>query len=173
MSFYICTFMHLFTFLSSFAVRPIITKISYRSNGSESRNLPSAGERQLSLTEFTPQTELTCEAYSSPPPGIIWLKDGITLQRLTEGRVITTKRGPFNESRNITQSVLKFKEVQLSDAGKYTCRASNGNVSPIPGNTTWTLMLIIGELLHCYLLYCDDGVRHKHIFSKCTVFQFN
>ena len=153
--------MHLFSFLCSFAVRPIITKISYRRNGSVSQNL-------LPLREFTPQTELTCEASSSPPPEIIWLKDGIALQNLTERRVITT-----NALENITQSVLKLKEVQLSDAGNYTCRASNGNVSPIPGNTTWTFMLNIGELLHCYLLYCEDGVRRKHIFSKCTVFQFN
>ena len=136
--------MHLFTFLSSFPVRPIITKISY-SNGSVSQNLLPAGERQLSLAEFTLQTELKCEASSSPPPEIIWLKDGIALQNLTERRVITT-----NALENITQSFLKLKEVQLSDAGNYTCRASNGNVSPIPGNTTWTFMLNISELLHCH-----------------------
>ena len=97
----------------------------------------------LSLEEFTPQLELMCEADGSPPPEIIWLRDGIALQNLTDRREITT-----SERGNITLSTLTLKEVQLSDAGEYTCRASTGNVSPIPGMTAWAFMVnVTGEIL--------------------------
>ena len=97
----------------------------------------------LSLEEFTPQFELTCEAYGSRPPEIIWLRDGIALQNLTGQREIAT-----GELGNTTLSTLTLKEVQLSDAGEYTCRASTGNVSPIPGMTAWAFMVnVTGEIL--------------------------
>ena len=97
----------------------------------------------LSLDEFTSQFELACEANGSRPPEVIWLRDGIALQNLTDQRVITT-----SELGNITRSSLTLKEVQLSDAGEYTCRASTGNVSPEPGITAKTITVdVTGQLL--------------------------
>ena len=94
------------------------------------------------MVEFTPQLELTCEAYGSLPLDIDWLKDGIILQNLTERRVITVENGGgFGEFGSITQSIFILSEVQLSDAGEYTCRATSGDVSPIPGITAWTFLL--------------------------------
>ena len=127
--------------LSYFAVRPNITRITSSNDSSGVQNVSNGG--LLSLKEFTPQLELMCRAHGSRPPEIIWLRDGIALQNLTGQRQITT-----SERGNITLSTLTLKEVQLSDAGEYTCRASTGNVSPIPGTTAWAFMVnVTGEIL--------------------------
>ena len=115
-------------------MRPNITSIT-TANSDSSKSQSLVHEGMWSLKEFTPKIELTCKAYGSPQPEVVWLKDGIALQNLTGRRVITTNGGPPSELRIITQSILRLTEVQLSDAGEYTCRASSGNVSPIPGIT--------------------------------------
>lgn len=131
-------------FHSLYAVRPNITSITGSVNGSEGVTLFHEG--LLSLNEFTPRLELTCEAYGAPPPIISWLKDGIVLQNLTSRRIITSG-GSHRELGNITQSTLGLSEVQLSDAGEYTCRAISGNVSPILGTTAWKFLFnVTGEL---------------------------
>ncbi len=103
----------------------------------------------LTLPEFTPRLELTCEAYGIPSPDVVWLINGIAVQNLSTRRVITVEVGQsLGELGNLTQSTLSLSEVQLSDAGEYTCRATSGNVSPIPGTTAWTFTLnVTGELL--------------------------
>ena len=127
-------------------MRPNITGIMSSVNGSLAALFH---EGMLSLEEFTPQLELTCEAYGIPPPEVVWLKDGIAL---TGRRVITAGGGSLGELGSITRSILKFTEVQLSDAGEYTCRASSGNVAPIPGTTAWTFIFqVTGELLGCVI----------------------
>ena len=124
------------------AVRPNITGIMSRVNGSEGPALFHEG--MLSLPEFTPELELTCEAYGIPPPDVVWLKDGIALQNIPGRRAITVEDGgSLDELGNLTQSTLILSEVQLSDAGEYTCRAISGNVSPIPGTTAWIFMFIV------------------------------
>ena len=127
-------------------MRPNITDIMSSVNGSETQALYH--EDILSMLESTPLLELTCEAYGAPPPEVVWLKDGIALHSLPGRRIITAEdRGSFGELGNIIRSTLSLSEVQLSDAGEYTCRAITGNVSPIPGTTAWTFMLkVTGEL---------------------------
>ena len=117
-------------------------------NGSEEPVLFHEGF--LSLDEFTPQLLLTCEAYGTPPPEIAWLNNGIALQNIPGRRTITVEDGgSFGELGTITRSTLSLSEVQLSDAGEYTCRAISGNVSQIPGTTAWTFMFAVtGELLN-------------------------
>ena len=136
----------LVTVLYAYVVRPNITDIMSSVNGSETQALYH--EDILSLLESTPLLELTCEAYGSPPPEVVWLKDGIALQSLPDRRIITAEdRGSFGQLGNIIRSTLRLSEVQLSDAGEYTCRAIIGNVSPIPGTTAWTFILkVTGEL---------------------------
>ena len=121
-----------------FTVRANITGITTRVGDSEEQDLFHRG--MLSLGEFTPQLELTCEAYGDPPPEIVWLRNGSTLQNLTDRRVIPAEDGGSlgDLGQRITRSRLILSEVQLSDAGEYTCRATSGNVSPIPGTTAWT-----------------------------------
>ena len=121
-----------------FTVRANITGITTRvGNSSEEQAL--FHRRVLPLGEFTPQLELTCEAFGDPPPEIVWLRNGVTLQNLTDRRVITAEDGgSLGDLGRITRSRLILSEVQLSDAGEYTCRATSGNVSPIPGTTAWT-----------------------------------
>ena len=130
-------------------MRPNIISITYSADGSDVQNL-FHGE-VLSLEEFTPEVRLTCEAYGSSPPEVTWLRDGIVLEpNVTDQRVITTSGGPLSELGNITRSTLRLTEVQLSDAGEYTCIARSGNVSPIPGTTAWTFIFnIAGEIVGC------------------------
>ena len=132
-----------------YAVRPNITGISSSVNGSVLPDLFHQG--MLSLPEFTSQLELTCEAYGIPSPEVVWLNDGIALLNVDGKRAITVEDGgPLGDLGNLTRSTLILSEVQLSDAGEYTCRATSGNVSPIPGTTAWTFTFqVTGELLVC------------------------
>ena len=129
-----------------YAVRPNITGIRSTVNGAVSQELYHEG--MLSLPEFTPQLELTCAAYGIPSPDVVWLRNGVALQNLPVRRVITVEDGgPFGELGSLTRSTLILSEVQLSDAGEYTCRATSGNVSPTPGTTAWTFTFnVTGEL---------------------------
>ena len=123
-----------------YAVRPNITGIA-SSAGGPARAL--FHRDMLQLAEFTPRLNLTCDAYGSPQPDIDWLKDGIVLQNLTDRRIITARR----INNGVTQATLILSVVQVSDAGEYTCRASSGDVSPIPGLTAWTFVFeVTGEL---------------------------
>ena len=133
------------TCIYMYAVRPNITGITSSVNGSEGQALYHEGT--LSLVEFTLLLELTCEAYGTPPPEVTWLKDGITVQSLPGRRAVTVEDGgSFGELGNITVSTVILTEVELSDAGEYTCRAISGNVSPIPGTTAWTFTFeVTGE----------------------------
>ena len=131
-------------------VRPNITGIMSSVNGSVEEELFHEG--LLSFDEFTPQLELTCEAYGLPPPDVIWLNNGLVLHNLTGRRVITVKGR--SELGNLTRSTLTLSEVQLSDAGEYTCRATSGNVSPILGTTAWIFMFeVTGGLLIIFMWF--------------------
>ena len=130
---------------SMYAVRPNITGIA-SSAGGPARAL--FHRDMLQLDEFTPRLNLTCDASGSPQPEIDWLKDGIVLQNLTDRRIITVEDGrSFGEQVGVTRATLILSVVQVSDAGEYTCRASSGGVSPIPGLTAWTFVFeVSGEL---------------------------
>ena len=126
-------------------MRPNITGIASRAGGP----VRALFHRDmLQLDEFTPRLNLTCYAYGSPQPEIDWLKDGIVLQNLTDRRIITVEDGrSFGEQVGVTRATLILSVVQVSDAGEYTCRASSGGVSPIPGLTAWTFVFeVSGEL---------------------------
>ena len=164
-----------------YAVRPNITGIMSSINGSEGQALYHEG--MLSLVEFTPRLELTCDAYGNPSPEVTWLKDGVALLNLPGRRAITAEDGgSLGELGNLTRSTLNLTEVQLSDAGEYTCRAISGNVSPIPGTTAWTFMFeVTGELLivvsvvSCWSVVCagmpilvlKQIVHYSNIQSSC------
>ena len=134
-------------YFSLYAVRPKIFSINQTVGGVERPALFHQG--MLTLVEFTPQLELTCEAYGDPPPDVVWLNNGIALQNIPGRRTITVENGgSFGEQSTVIRSTLSLSEVQLSDAGEYTCRAISGNVSPIPGTTAWTFMFAVtGEFV--------------------------
>ena len=148
-------------YTSLYAVRPNISSINQTVDGVEKPGLFHQG--MLTLDEFTPQLELTCEAYGDPPPDVVWLNNGIALQNIPVRRTITVEDGgSLGELGTITRSTLSLSEVQLSDAGEYTCRAISGNVSPIPGTTAWTFTFKVkGE-------FCPYNVRCLFMLSfKC------
>ena len=147
-------------------MRPNITGIMSSVNGLEGQALYHEG--MLSLPEFTPQLELTCEAYGAPLPEVVWLKDGIALQSLPGRRITTGEDGrPSGELGGIRWSTLSLTEVQLSDAGEYTCRAMSGNVSPIPGTTAWTFTFeVTGEFL-ISICSCVCNTLCPSVSSSC------
>ena len=56
-----------------------------------------------------------CPVSADPPPIFIqWLKDG---ERVTE---------LWTRFRIVKDGSLRIKDVELADAGKYTCKATNG-----------------------------------------------
>ena len=132
-------------------------------NGSVGKALFHEG--MLSFEEFTPQLELTCEAYGHPPPDVIWLNNGLVLHNITGRRVITVEDiGSLGELGNFTRSTLSLSEVQLSDAGEYTCRATSGNVSPILGTTAWIFMFqVTGGLLIIFMWFWDTNASRKFL----------
>lgn len=139
-----------------YAVRPNITGIA---SSAEGPVRPLFHGDVLQLAEFTPRLNLTCEAYGSPQLEIDWLKDGIVLQNLTDRRIITVEdRRSFGERGSITRVTLLLSVVQVSDAGEYTCRASSGAVSPIPGLTAWTFVFEVSGELSSGL--CRSGQKH-------------
>ena len=144
-------------------MRPNITGIVSRVNGSVGSDLFHEG--LLLLEEFTPQLKLTCEAYGLPPPDVVWLHNGIVLKNITGRRVITVEDGgSLGELGNLTRSTLILPVVELSDAGEYTCRATSGNVSPIPGTTAWTFMFSVTGKLSIYFRNVDSGERATTLF---------
>ncbi|XP_078604169.1 hemicentin-1-like isoform X2 [Branchiostoma floridae x Branchiostoma japonicum] len=56
---------------------------------------------------------LQCEADGTPPPSLLWLKDGQTLPQISRLRVLSNGRK------------LRILSVQMADSGLYTCIASN------------------------------------------------
>ena len=151
-------------------MRPNITGIMSSVNGSVGGALFHEG--MLSLEEFTPQVELTCEAYGLPLPDVIWLNNGLVLHNITGRRVITVEgRGSLGGLGNLTRSTLSLSVVQLSDAGEYTCRATSGNVSPILGTTAWIFMLqVTGGLLIIFMWFGTNASRKcmsmSHVLLK-------
>ena len=128
-------------------MRPNITGIA-SSAGGPARAL--FHRDMLQLDEFTHRLTLTCNASGSPQPEMDWLKDGIVLPNLTDRRIITVEDGrSFGEHGSITRATLILSVVQVSDAGEYTCRASSGGVSPIPGLTAWTFVFKVNGELSC------------------------
>ena len=110
-------------------MRPFITGVQ-ATNATMLISLAHNG--QLNRTEFD-NLSLSCTASGEPPPEIVWLLDGTVLSTDSRRSVMST----------LSYSNLTISELQLSDAGTYTCRATSGNVSPIPGQTTVDIQLTV------------------------------
>ena len=67
-------------------------------------------------TEGSPVT-IACEASGKPPPDVAWMRNGVL------------------ESSGKKTVILKFKNINRTDAGQYTCRANN-SVEATSINTT-------------------------------------
>ena len=110
------------------------------------------------MEEFTP-VDLTCSASGLPAPVIVWLKGGAVLTN-SSSRVIENTIG--NTSQRVdgtfkSTTTLRFNSLQLADSSTYTCRAVSGNVSPIPGVTSWTFEInVTGEYDHSYESYAFE-----------------
>ncbi|KAL4227348.1 hypothetical protein ACF0H5_012792 [Mactra antiquata] len=75
--------------------------------------------------------KLRCNATgaSTPPDGIDWFKDGIPLQTSNNARVSISKH--FILSARTMSSELEIKNAQMFDAGMYTCRTSDSQVTSV------------------------------------------
>jgi hypothetical protein len=131
------------SFRVNLIVRPNITGVNAVSG---SVVTPLTHNGQLTRTEFA-NLSLTCTASGEPPPEIVWLLDGTVLSTDSRRSVVST----------LSYSNLTISELQLSDAGTYTCRATSGNVSPIPGQTTVNVQLNVPSRDECLSNPCQNG----------------
>ncbi|EHA98367.1 Hemicentin-1, partial [Heterocephalus glaber] len=86
---------------------------------------------EVAIMEGHP-VQLLCEARGAPTPDIAWFKDGALLA-LASSEVVYTKGG----------RQLQLGQAQVSDAGVYTCKASN----PMGVTEKATRLAVYGEQL--------------------------
>jgi hypothetical protein len=92
--------------------------------------LLSTGEQEINITQGA-KASLACgvDFGDQPPPDIVWLKDGRTLD--------TFKNPTMLLARDRTQ--LDIGDTRLTDAGRYSCIAQNP-----AGNATVAFVLNVG-----------------------------
>ena len=66
-------------------------------------------------------TTLICTTRGHPKPDIKWLHNGHILENATS----TSASNNIGERASVEEHTLLLKHVTVSDAGKYTCLASN------------------------------------------------
>ena len=80
----------------------------------------------MTFTKTSPEegenTSATCQWQGSPEPIGRWLKDG---EELVEGTLPGRIRITFTQGGGMFMSELQIQDVELGDAGTYTCNVSN------------------------------------------------
>ena len=73
--------------------------------------------------------EFSCNATGFPPPDILWLRNGVKVQItgdfLNPNRDITVVTIQLSTNPELIVSVLSIEQVDLIDAGNYSCLATN------------------------------------------------
>ena len=135
-------------------VRPSINDIFVEANHSNIPNLTHGGV--LTAEEFT-SIILTCSASGVPLPVMTWLRNGVLLTNTSLRTIDSTVGNNTGGAEIISTTTLRINELQLTDAAMYTCRAVSGNVSPIPGVTSWTININVTckYIMLWMTMYCD------------------
>ena len=116
-----------------FAGKPSITMIQL-SSGASSLSVLDAGT--ATVTELN-NLNISCTARGTPPPEVVWLKDGTLLQS-QHGTRRWIQSTQMNQSGMATLYVSK---LLLIDAGLYSCRVLDEGISLVQGETTWSFQL--------------------------------
>ena len=72
--------------------------------------------------------EFSCNATGFPPPDILWLKDGVKVMitgNFLNPNMITAMTIQSSTNPELVVSVLSIEQVDLIDAGIYSCLATN------------------------------------------------
>ena len=91
-----------------------------------------------------------CPVSADPPPIFIqWLKDG---ERVTE---------LWTRFRIVKDGSLRIKDVELADAGKYTCKATNGFGSIMVNYS----LIVVGKCSKAYAQQNNRGTKKRSPFT--------
>lgn len=73
--------------------------------------------------------EFSCNSTGYPPPNIIWLRNGVEVNMtedfLSPNKTITVTTVHLNTYPELVVSILSIQQVDLTDAGNYSCLATN------------------------------------------------
>ena len=110
----------------------------------------------MAFTKTSPEegedTSATCQWEGSPAPIGRWLKDGVELvEDDLPGRIRITN----TKSGDVFMSELQIQDVELGDAGTYTCTVTN------PVNTDFKVTRLEVRGIN---LYCFPSFLSFHIF---------
>ena len=104
--------------------------------------VPSAIERHVS----SQSVQLTCTAYGLPPPNVTWTRLPATELIAGEDLLIASNITTANDSEAaFVTSTLTLCDVQLTNAGRYRCSASNSvnRKAPAGSNSSWEFSLSV------------------------------
>ena len=107
--------------------------------------VPSAIERHVS----SHSVRLTCTAYGVPFPNVTWTRLPATelVAGEYEGLLVSTNVTPATNTScgGFVTSSIVLCDVQLTDAGRYRCSASNNvnKEAPVGSNSSWEFSLSI------------------------------
>ena len=96
--------------------------------------------------------EFSCNATGYPPPDILWLRNGVEVQItknfLDPSKTFTTTTIQLINNTEVVVSVLSIDQVDLTDAGSYSCVATNNRTETLSDTSTEALLLVQRKFYH-------------------------
>ena len=90
--------------------------------------------------------EFSCNATGYPPPNILWLRNGIKVQ-ITENpqdpsKTFTAMTIQLINNTEVVVSELRIDQVDLTDAGNYSCVATNNLTETLSDTSVEALLSV-------------------------------
>lgn len=127
-----------------------ITMIELVSSSSSS-SVHNAG---TATVEELNDLNVSCTARGSPPPKVVWLKNGALLQ----SQHSTRRRVQMTQTNQSGTATLYVSELLLTDAGMYTCIVLDGGISSSLEETTWSFQLNVNGTQLCVYIYIPSMI---------------
>ena len=98
--------------------------------------------------------EFSCNATGFPPPDILWLKDGVKVM-ITENflnpSMVTAMTIQLSTNPELVVSVLRIEQVDLINAGIYSCLATNNLTNILSDSSLEATLTVQCKFYHTVL----------------------